>query len=627
MHVSSSSPVRVGELQRTQGAASQIARTQQQLADVTKQLTTGRRVNVVSDAPADAATAQQIRRDLELSVGYDNSLSRADRMLSRTDQVLADATDLLREARQIGLANVGDQSSNDERQGAAVVLRTIESQLLNLANTTEGGIALFGGTGNASGSDPFASRNGGIVFTGTDDANVVGVGSNGKTIATGVQASDVFGGNSRRVGTLDLDPSVSAATRLSELGGSRDLGVARGSIRLTNAGTSEVIDLSNADTLGDVAARINASSTGVTASLVAGDRLQLSGTSVTVGEVGGATAGDLGILNSVPTGTVVGEPLNATVTTHTPIGQLNGGAGISAGTITINNGDQTTLIDTSGLATVGDLVNTVNAANAGVTATISDDGSRVLLQNATQGSDLRVTGGPAFELGWLTFTTDDPVADYNGGRGIGLDPDGPDLRIEDAGGVTFEVNLDDATNATQVIAAINAAATTAGASTVATFDNTLPGYRLTGVNSVSNTGSSSAATGLGIDGGAVANTVEGRDVNAVRVDGPFTHLQQLIRALEVGDTGSGNAALASLEKAERQVVSVRGENGGNLREVQDRRDRLAETDLTRRELLSRLEDADYSATILEYQTLQNSLQAQLQTSAQLLNLSLFDFLR
>jgi flagellin-like hook-associated protein FlgL len=61
--------------------------------------------------------------------------------------------------------------------------------------------------------------------------------------------------------------------------------------------------------------------------------------------------------------------------------------------------------------------------------------------------------------------------------------------------------------------------------------------------------------------------------------------------------------------------------------VQDRRDRLAETDLTRRELLSRLEDADYSATILEYQTLQNSLQAQLQTSAQLLNLSLFDFLR
>ncbi|MEM7808616.1 MAG: hypothetical protein AAF561_10930, partial [Planctomycetota bacterium] len=92
MNISHSSPVRVGELQRTLGASSQIAKTQAALAESTRQITTGKRITRPSDSPADAASAQQIRRSLELQEGYRTNLNHADRQLSRTDQALSDAT-------------------------------------------------------------------------------------------------------------------------------------------------------------------------------------------------------------------------------------------------------------------------------------------------------------------------------------------------------------------------------------------------------------------------------------------------------------------------------------------------------------------------------------------------------
>ncbi|MEM1012781.1 MAG: hypothetical protein AAGI46_11250 [Planctomycetota bacterium] len=628
MNISHSSPVRVGELQRTLGASSQIAKTQAALAESTRQITTGKRITRPSDSPADAASAQQIRRSLELQEGYRTNLNHADRQLSRTDQALSDATDLLREARQIGLANAGDQATQAERDGAATVLRTIESQLLAVANTNEGGISLFGG--GTRNPEPFRATGGGIVFSGGDQPIQSVVGRFGQTVETGVAAADVFGGNSRRVGTLDLDPGVLGSTRLGELDGARGSGVERGSIRITNAGSSAVVDLSDADTITDVINRINATGIGVVASLT-GDALQVSGASVTVGEVGGGTAADLGILSASPVVTVAGDSLQARLTSFTPLASLNGGAGVSAGTFDISNGSRSATINTAGLATVGDLVNAVNATDAGVSATISVDGTRVLLRNSTQGSDLRITdsggGTTAQELGWLTFTDADPLTDFNNGLGVRLDPDGPDLSLTDVGGTTFEVDLDGTTDAASVVTAINTAAASAGATTTASFDPTLPGLRLINVQGIGTLGTSQAVGDLGLDEPIAGNTIEGRDVNAVGVDGPFTHLKTLIRSLETGNLGQATTALSRLELSEDQVITVRGEVGGQLREVEQRRDRLEDTELTQRELLSRLEDVDLSTAILEYETLQTSLQAQLQTTSNLLNLTLFDFLR
>jgi flagellin-like hook-associated protein FlgL len=44
-------------------------------------------------------------------------------------------------------------------------------------------------------------------------------------------------------------------------------------------------------------------------------------------------------------------------------------------------------------------------------------------------------------------------------------------------------------------------------------------------------------------------------------------------------------------------------------------------------LLSQLADTDFTQTVTKFQTLQNALQATLQTSAMTMNLSLLDFLQ
>ncbi len=620
---------RVGELQRSVGSANQIGRTQVALAQASERLSTGKQVIRPSDAPGDAGASLQIRRNLELDVGYDRSLAHADRMLSRTDNALGELTELIREARQIGLANTGDQATQDERDGAATVLRTLERQMLAIANTVEGGIALFGGDNGTT--EPFTAAAGGIRFNGGDDAPAGRIDGTGRGIDFLAKPSDVFGGNSRRVGTADLDPVVTAATRLSELAGARGQGVERGSIRITNAGATAIVDLSDADTVGDIMSRIDASGIGVTTSLSATPgNITINGGSVTVGELGQATAADLGLVQTTPSATVAGAGLDRTITPQTPLADLNGGAGTPTGTFTINNGATATTIDTSGLTTVEDLLNVVNASGVGVDATISDDGTRLLLRNAVQGTAMTVSdtsGTAAEQLGWLTFTEQDALSEFNGGRGVRLDGNGADLRFVDPANVSFEVDLSGAAAAVDVIAAINTAAAAAGASTVASFDPAAPGFVLTNVTTASTVGDSQALVDLGLDNAAAANTITGRDVNAVAIDGPFSHLRSLISGLTLGNFAEAQQALERLEASEQQAISTRGEVGGRLQEVEQRRTRLADGEVVQLELLSRIEDIDYAQAVTEYQSLQTSLQAQLQATSRLLGQSLFDYLR
>ena len=621
--------VRVGELSRTTGASRQIGLTQVRLQAAEQQLLTGRRLNKASDDPADAASAQRLRRAMEVREGYAANLGRADRILTSADSSLNDVTNLIREARQIGLGAVGDGAGEGERFGAVEALQTIRDQLLALANRTEGGVAIFGG-GSAT-QTPYLRTAGGVEYLGEEQGRSVQVDANGVSIDTLVNTDNVFGGVSRRVGADDLDPAATANTRLSTLGGARGDGIARGEIRIVSGGVDAVVDLSDADTLGDVVGRINASGIGVTATLGPGNAINLAGGSFTVGDVTGSTAADLGLLQPTPAASVAGADLQPRVTIHTPLADLNGGAGIdTAGGLTISNGPITETISLAGMTTVGDLLNALEGSNLSVRADISDDGSRLLLRNPVQGTDLTVTEGSgttAADLGWLTFTNADLLSDLNGGRGVRRAEGAADLHVTDAGSTSFEVDLSSAVTMDDAVNLINAAATAAGSMATAAFDPTAPGLVLSNITSVSDAEGSNAVTDLGLDGSVSGGTLVGRDVNAVTSEGVFGHLQSLITALDTGDTAGAERALGRLDEDEKSVISTRGQVGGRLREVEQRSQRLEDDQLVSRDLLSRLEDADYGQTILEYQTLQASLSAQLQTTAQMLNLSLFDFLR
>jgi len=74
------------------------------------------------------------------------------------------------------------------------------------------------------------------------------------------------------------------------------------------------------------------------------------------------------------------------------------------------------------------------------------------------------------------------------------------------------------------------------------------------------------------------------------------------------------------------IVRVRGETGARVQELESRQNRLEDENLATKSLLSNLEEVDMTEAISRFQTLQTALQASMQTTAKVMNLSLLDFL-
>lgn len=230
--------------------------------------------------------------------------------------------------------------------------------------------------------------------------------------------SDVFALYS---GSLLSDLNDGAGVRLID--GEADL-----SIELSDGTTAEV-NLDGSATLGDLIDAINneADLSGkITAAIASdGNRIELTDTSsgsgsfavTNVGESGSA-ADDLGLTNSASGSVITGERL-ASGLQDTLVSSLNGGRGISLGSIDITDRDGTTTsaIDLSPAETLGEVVDLINASGANVTASINSSRSGIQLTDDTAGSGNLIvanngSGTTAEELG---IAVNDAVATVNGG--------------------------------------------------------------------------------------------------------------------------------------------------------------------------------------------------------------------
>jgi flagellin-like hook-associated protein FlgL len=183
-----------------------------------------------------------------------------------------------------------------------------------------------------------------------------------------------------------------------------------------------------------------------------------------------------------------------------------------------------------------------------------------------------------------------------------------------------------------VIDAINAAATGAGAGVTASFATTGNGIVLTdtagggGTLALSPQNYSDAAADLGLTAPAAAGVIAGTDVNPVRTAGVFSNLSRLREALLGNDQKSITEAAEGLASDTGRVTRVRGETGARVQELELRQDGIEDQNVTTKALLSTLEDTNYTDAIARFQTLQTALQASMQTTGRMLNLSLLDFL-
>lgn len=628
---------RVSNLLRTNLSSSTIARTQQQLLEVQNQLTTGQRINAPSDDPGDAAIVQQLQKLLEQREAYNDNLKHAQSQLSEVDSTLGDLNALLQQAQTIASANVGSDVTPDERASAAAVVQSIYSQVLSLSNKQFEGVFLFGG--DRSTEPPFVEDVGGVRFVG--DSNVLkNVYDENTKLSFMVDGAAVFGALSTRVkGSVDLTPVLTGNTRLGDLRGAGNTGVQAGSIEISNGSVTQIVDLSNADTIQDVANAIDAAGIGGITAGVNSTGLTLNATgadNITVKEVGGgSTASDLGILQTTAAGAgtnLVGQAVGPKVTELTQLADLNSGAGIDTTGLILTNGQTTATIDLSSAVTVEDLLNAVNGSKTGVLAKINDAGNGIDLVNPTQGVQMTIAengGTTAADIGLRSLSPATPLSELNDGRGVST-VTGPELQITRRDGTSFQVDISSAVTIQDAIDAINAA--DAGGGVTASFASTGNGLILTdstggaGQLSAISINFSTAAGDLGLDAPASGNTLTGRDTNGIEVPGVFGHLQKLRTALTASDQAAITAAAEGLKADYDRIVRVRGETGARVQELEARHNRLEDENLATKGLLSNLQDTDFTDAISRFQTLQTALQASLQTTASMLNLSLLDFL-
>jgi flagellar hook-associated protein 3 FlgL len=631
---------RVSNLLRTNVATGSISRTQQQLLDVQNQLSSGKRLNAPSDDPGASAIAQQLRKTLEQRQAYADNIKQAGDQLGEVDSTLGDLGDLLRQAQTIASANVGSDVTADQRASASAVIQALYNQMLDLGNKSFEGIYFFGG--DRSTEPPFVEEGGGVKFVGSPTVleNRFDENSN---LSFMVDGSEVFGALSTRVqGRVDLSPALSNATRLSDLRGASGDGVSPQSIVLSDGATSKTIDLSTADTIGDVVNLINNAAVGTISANTSGQGITLTagaGDNISVNEAGGGTtARDLGVLTTTAAGAgvdVVGSNLQPTITPLTNLADLRGGLGIDqTGGLQITNGLRSATIDLSPATTVEDMLNAINNSDTGVRAEINSLGTGINIVNPTQGTDLRIAengGTTATDLGIRSYDPNAPLSDLNSGRGLRTVA-GTDFTVTDSNGVSFAVDLGTEHTIQDVLDTINNAATAAGAGVTASFATTGNGLVLTdtagggGTLSATANNFSNALADLGLTTPAAAGVITGTDIDPVQAQGLFANMIKLRESLQKNDAAGITQASEGLSTDLDRVVRIRGSAGARVQELESRQNRLEDQNLATKSLLSSLEDTDFTEAITKFQTLQTALQASLQSSGKILNLSLMDFL-
>lgn len=632
---------RVSHNLRTLSTLESIRRSNLDLFTQQTRLATGRAFVSISEDPIAASQSLKFHDSLARQDQVLENLRHADVMLGTSDQALTEVNDLLIQAQSLATSSIGALADADERSANAALVAAIRDQLMAVANRQVNDRYVFAGRDTQR--TPFVSALGGVAYMG-DTGQVLAHVSALEQDAISLPGSEVFGALTAAIGSsIDMSPALADDTRLEDLAGANGQGIHPGAVVIApDAGSPLIVDLSQADTIGDVVDILNAAAEDAGVSLtisLEGQALQATGATIQ-DTTGGTTASDLGLLVD-PLGPAAAEAgsLRPRIAPNTLVENLNNGDGVDLeGGLRITNGLQVADVDLSEAETVQDLVNRINAAGAFVTARINAAGTGLEIVSRVSGISLSVaenTGTTAADLGLRTMQLTTPLSSLNFGRGVEVDPAGPDLRITTRAGTRFDVDLDTARTVGDVITLINGAATLAGVPVLASLSTTTNGIAIrdnttgTGQFSVDRASIASFAVddlGLRKSTTGMGNQIVGDDVGAVRAEGIFTALLDLERTLAGDDDRGISDAGERVVTFSRDVTRVQGILGAKAQTMRSRIDQTENAVAATRELLSGVEDLDYTEAITRFQQAQTTLQASLLSSSQLLNLSLFDYL-
>lgn len=153
--------MRISTQQITQNAVRALQDRLTNLASAQDEVTTGRRVNTVSDDPVDAGRIMRLDGSLRELDQYRRNGTAATTRLSAEDSVLSSLRSLLGQARDLALKAASDDPADPTRLAALAAVNQIKDQVIGLGNTRVGNEYIFGG--GQSTVAPFINTTGAYV--------------------------------------------------------------------------------------------------------------------------------------------------------------------------------------------------------------------------------------------------------------------------------------------------------------------------------------------------------------------------------------------------------------------------------------------------------------------------------
>ena len=163
----------------------------QRLAKVQESVSSGKRINRLSDDAYGAVRTIDLRGYSASLDQYDRNIDSALPQLALTDTVLADVSDALSRAKSLAVSLANDSFSAQDRLNGATEVHEVLSQLLALANTKFDSRYIFAGFKNDA--TPFTDSGTGIVYNG-DNGELKTVTGPSTTLTVNLRGNTVFQG-------------------------------------------------------------------------------------------------------------------------------------------------------------------------------------------------------------------------------------------------------------------------------------------------------------------------------------------------------------------------------------------------------------------------------------------------
>ncbi len=240
------------------------------LYNVQNQMATGQKVNKPSDNAL--ATNEALRLDAVIARTrqYNTNIISGNSFLSLSDGTLSNMHALLNSAKSLTVSSASETTTHEMRQANTVEIQSTLTEIISLANAEEAGRYLFGGTETTEPPYEIVGTRY-VYYKGNEES--IKIQSDAATYTNiNSTGSEVFGSMTSTLMSEDLSPKLSLSssysTRLDDL--NNGLGIPAGSINIRYSAYPDNginIDLSDCDTLADVAEKIEAETKAASAEL------------------------------------------------------------------------------------------------------------------------------------------------------------------------------------------------------------------------------------------------------------------------------------------------------------------------------------------------------------------------